>query len=89
MSSTISHIHSHDEARFNPEGEFEHPSELASAVGLTRGEKLAALDRWEFQVERRLAAGSEGMPTWGRASADLKLLEDIRRVRETLRHAAA
>jgi hypothetical protein len=89
VSSTISHIHSHDEARYNPEGEFEHPSELANAVALTRGEKLAALDRWEFQVERRLAAASEGMPTCGRAAADLKLLEDIRRVRETLRHAAA
>jgi hypothetical protein len=89
VSSTISHIHSSQEARYNPEGEFEHPNELANAVGLTRGEKLAALDRWEFQVERRLAAGSEGMPTWGRAAADLKLLEDIRRARETLRHAAA
>ena len=89
MSSTISHIHSHDEARYNPESEFEHPRDLANAVGLTRGEKLAALDRWEFQVERRLAAASEGMPTWGRASADLKLLEDIRLVRQTLRHAAA
>jgi hypothetical protein len=89
LSSTISHIHSHDEARYNPESEFEHPEELANAVGLTRGEKLAALDRWAFQVERRLAAASEGMPTYGRAAADLQLLEDIRRVRDALQRAAA
>jgi hypothetical protein len=89
VSSTISHIHSHDEARFNPESEFEHPVDLANSVALTRGEKLAALDRWAFQVERRLAAASEGMPTYGRAAADLKLLEDIRQVRETLQRSAA
>jgi hypothetical protein len=47
------------------------------------------LDRWAFQVERRLAAASEGMPTYGRAAADLKLLEDIRQVRETLQRSAA
>jgi hypothetical protein len=66
-----------DVARFNPEAEFDSPQDLVTSNGLTRGQKLAALERWYQAVERRLAATNEGMPPSGTTSYDAQLLEDI------------
>ena len=74
--STISHIN-RQEALFNPEKVFETPVSLASEPGLTLGEKLAALERWAFDVEQRLKAGGEGMPTAATATDDAELLREI------------
>lgn len=84
--STISHINPQN-ARFNPGGEFEHPRALVEEVGLTRGQKLAALQRWAFEVERRLASAEEGMPSNDMVAGDLKLLEEIRMAERELQPA--
>lgn len=76
MSATISHLN-HDRAIDDPESQFESPRALIEEVGLTRGEKLAALKRWAFLVDRRLASGNEGMPTYGTEPRDAELLRDV------------
>jgi hypothetical protein len=83
--STISRIKP-DQARYDPQSEFGHPARLLESVAMTRGQKIAALDRWEFELQRRIDAGSEGMPTHGLGSEELELLEAVRQARETLRH---
>ncbi|MGD9669311.1 MAG: hypothetical protein AB7U75_09675 [Hyphomicrobiaceae bacterium] len=50
-------------ARFDPEREFGTPEKLAESPGLTRGEKIATLERWAQQILDELSATSEGMPT--------------------------
>lgn len=57
---TVSRL-DHDRARNNPEAVFERPEALAAEVGLTRGEKIATLKRWEVIVRRRLDSSDEGM----------------------------
>lgn len=50
-----------EQALKNPEAQFDNPSEIVEASLLTRGEKLKALNQWEFTVRRRLDSASEGM----------------------------
>jgi hypothetical protein len=57
---TVSRL-DHDKARNNPEAVFERPEDLSAEVGLTRGEKIAALKRWQGAVQRRLDSADEGM----------------------------
>ena len=66
-----------DVARFNPDVEFATPHELAASVGLTRGQKIATLDRWYQSVQRRMAATNEGMPPEGTTDHDTQLLSGI------------
>lgn len=66
-----------DAAKLDPESQFDCPQALLDEVGLTRGEKLAALERWAAQVDRRLASGNEGMPTRGTEPRDAELLRQI------------
>jgi hypothetical protein len=82
--STISRVKP-EEARYNPEAEFGHPSSLLESVALTRGQKIAALDRWAFALQRRIDAGSEGMPGSEWSAEDLQLLEAVRQALATLR----
>jgi hypothetical protein len=76
MASEITHLN-HDRATNNPESAFDTPKSLVEEVGLTRGEKIAALERWAFLVDRRLASGNEGMPTYGTEPRDAELLREI------------
>jgi hypothetical protein len=73
-----------DQARNDPAAEFNSPQEIVESKGLTRGQKLEALKRWLFDVERRLASDSEGMAQPGYSSADVKLVEEIRAAQEQL-----
>ncbi len=52
--STIMHIDT-TKATSDPEGVFGHPAELAHHIGLTRGQKIAALERWALALRERLA----------------------------------
>lgn len=74
-----------DTARFDPEREFGSPDKLVDSVAMTRGQKIAALERWSQQVLDRLKAGGEGMPTHRTSSTDIELLERIRAGVDTLR----
>ena len=64
-------------ARFDPESVFAHPNDIESEPRLTLGRKIATLKRWAADVDRRLAAGSEGMPSNGTATAEADLLQQI------------
>lgn len=75
--SMIAH-NSIENARLNPESNFQRPRELLDDRLLTRGQKIAALTRWEQAVMQRLDATSEGMPSNGTTSGDLKILEEIK-----------
>lgn len=51
--STIMHIDT-SKATSDPEAVFGHPAELAHHIGLTRGQKIAALERWALALKERL-----------------------------------
>jgi hypothetical protein len=71
-------------SRLNPEAEFETPGDLAVSLGLTRGQKIATLDRWYQSVQLRMAAGNEGMPPGESADRDTLLLASINAARTEL-----
>lgn len=50
-----------DGAKTNPEREFDTPEQIASEIGLTRAEKIKALQAWQFDIERRQEAADDGM----------------------------
>jgi hypothetical protein len=81
--AVISHLNTM-EARFNPESVFDSPEQLLDEVGLTSGQKLAALGQWAKSVELRLDASAEGMPPSGAENDDAELLRRIRKAQETL-----
>lgn len=56
----IMHLNT-EKAVSDPEAVFATPGDLANETGLTRGQKIAALQRWEFTVRERVDAVNEGM----------------------------
>lgn len=60
--ATIAKIN-RDAAKHQPSSQFEHPSDIVAEPLLTRGEKIATLNRWRQQIIEELSAGDEGMPT--------------------------
>ncbi len=73
-----------DKARQDPETVFDRPADIEKHVGLTRGQKLATLRRWEADVTQRLEATDEGMPSNGTSVDDAALLKEISIVIEAL-----
>lgn len=71
------------EAKFNPERFFALPGDLVEEVMLTRGEKLATLERWRLHVLQELAAAGEGMATHG-VGRQAQLLDEIETARQRL-----
>lgn len=71
------------EAKSNPERFFALPGDLVEEVMLTRGEKLATLERWRLNVLQELAAAGEGMATHG-VSRQAQLLDEIETARRRL-----
>jgi hypothetical protein len=66
-----------DVAKQRPENVFESPLELVNEVLLTKGEKLATLERWRLSVLGQLDASNEGMPTRGYSNRQFVILEAI------------
>ena len=66
-----------DVAKQHPENVFESPLEIVDEVLLTKGEKLATLERWRSSVLGQLDASNEGMPTRGYSNRQLVVLEAI------------
>jgi hypothetical protein len=66
-----------DAALHAPETQFDDPWQLAAEVGLTRGQKLAALRRWEQKLVHEMAAAGEGMPTPDSQAWQADLLAEI------------
>ena len=75
------------QATTDPEAVFGSPSELVASVGLTRGQKISALEKWAFNVRARVDALSEGMLNHpdGAYARDVESLGQIENVLEGLR----
>ena len=75
-------------ATTDPESIFQAPAEVAEHVGLTRGQKIATLERWVFTVRARVDAVNEGMTSRpdGTYARDTELLREIEMKIEELRH---
>lgn len=52
-------------AKDNPSDVFGEPEEILTNIMMTRGEKLAALERWRDDILREMSATTEGMTTNG------------------------
>ena len=87
MPSELSHLN-RERALDDPEAHFKTPNDLALEIGLTRGEKIAALARWARLVDRRLASGDEGMPTSGTEPRDAELMQQIALVKAKLENVS-
>lgn len=73
-----------DKARQDPETVFDRPADIEKHLGLTRGQKLATLKRWETDVTQRLKATAEGMPDNDSTLVDAALLKEIKIVIEAI-----
>ncbi len=62
----------------DPEHDYVSPAALAADESLSRERRIELLDRWEFSVNARLAAGDEGMPvSASREGRDSELVRQI------------
>lgn len=52
-------------AKHNPASVFDSPLDLINEIMMTRGEKIATLERWRTSVLQALAAADDGMRTAG------------------------
>ncbi|MBU2580144.1 MAG: hypothetical protein KJ622_00300 [Alphaproteobacteria bacterium] len=76
MSVVTKHLNVED-AKLRPEANFSSPQALIEDDRLSAKEKLEVLETWADQIDRRLASGSEGMPTHGTEPRDAELLREI------------
>lgn len=72
------------QARNDPASEFDDPQDIVDSKGLTRGQKLEALKRWLFDVERRLASDAEGMGLPRQGGGEVELIEQIKAAQQQL-----
>ena len=75
-------------AKLDPAKHFDKPQDIVDTVMLTRGEKIATLERWRLEILRELDAANEGMRTHGRSSAHVKQLDEIEVARQQLVNVA-
>lgn len=68
--SVVSHIN-RKSARTQPEESFASPHQLAVEMTMTRGEKIASLEEWRFEVQSRLDSAAEGMAPMAEASGKI------------------
>jgi hypothetical protein len=73
-----------DSAKQNPENSFVSPIDIVTEPLLTRGEKLATLERWRQNVFQQLHASGEGVRTQGYSSQQAETLDLIERAKEML-----
>jgi len=73
-----------DSAKQNPESAFSSPIDIVAEPLLTRGEKLATLERWRQNLLQQLHASGEGMRTQGYSSQQVKTLDLIEQAKEML-----
>jgi hypothetical protein len=75
-----------DAAKQQPESVFESPLQIVYEILLTKGEKLATLNRWWRSILGELDASNEGMATRGYASEQLTALEEIEEAKVRLKN---
>ena len=75
-----------EKARLEPEAIFDVPGAVVEEPGLTRGQKIAALERWRATLLDRIRATGEGMaPAPGDTANEAATLEEISRALDALR----
>jgi hypothetical protein len=74
-------------AKQQPDSVFETPLENVNEILLTKGEKLATLERWRLSILGELDASNEGMATRGYGSKQLKVLVAIREAKACVHHS--
>lgn len=79
-----------ERVRLEPASVFSMPMEVVDEIGLTRGEKLATLQRWADGLHSQLRATSEGMPSPpGMSARDVALLDEIAMAQKVLNEQEA
>jgi hypothetical protein len=73
-------------AKLDPAKHFATPQAIVDTVMLTRGEKIATLERWRLDILRQIDAANEGMRTYGRLSKQSGILDEIETARQLLVH---
>ena len=73
-----------DDAKQRPESHFDSPLDIVAEPLLTRGEKLATLDRWRLMLTEQLNASGEGMRTQGYSAEQVKTLDLIEQAKAQL-----
>jgi hypothetical protein len=76
-----------DAAKQHPESVFESPLEIVDENLLTKGEKLATLERWRLSILGQLDASNEGMATRGYSRQQLVALEAIEEAKARLKNS--
>jgi hypothetical protein len=77
-----------EKARLEPDTVFVSPLDIVAEPGLTRGQKTAALKRWEQTLQDRLRATSEGMsPPAGETANEAATIEKIGKALEFLQRS--
>ena len=59
-----------EKSRFEPDAVYEKPADVVNEPGLTRGQKVAALECWELALQDRIRATGEGMAPEAGQTAD-------------------
>jgi hypothetical protein len=71
-------------AKQQPETVYARPLDILDEQLLTKGEKLATLERWRQGILEQLKATSEGMPPDGNTPDRTVVLDEIEEVRRRL-----
>jgi hypothetical protein len=71
-------------AKHDPRQFFASPYDIVGEQMLTRGEKLATLERWRAMILQEMAAASEGMRTYGLTGVGTGELDEIEKARTRL-----
>jgi hypothetical protein len=67
-----------EKARLQPDTVFSRPLDIVPETGLTRGQKIAALERWDLTVQDRMRAADEGMePPAGQTAREAATIVEI------------
>ena len=67
-----------EKAQLEPETVFARPLDIVTVGGRARGQKIAALGRWNLTLQDRLRATNEGMaPPAGQTAAEAATIEEI------------
>ena len=76
-----------EKARLEPDCVFSRPLDIVCEAGLTRGQKIAALRRWDQALQDRIRATGEGMtPAAGRTADEAEMVEEIGQALQFLQH---
>jgi hypothetical protein len=73
-------------AKHSPDSVFQSPLDIVGEVMLTRGEKIATLERWRAAVLQQIAAADDGMRTRGVSDKLANTLSDIGKALDQLQH---